>query len=86
MTTRITIDQAGRVIIPKVMREELHLRPGDELELTASNDQIILNPVRPKALVKKERGVWVYQGEPTDASIPDLIEREREKRFRETIR
>ncbi len=34
-------------------------------------------------LLRQERKVWVYQGEPTDASIPDLIDREREKRLRE---
>jgi hypothetical protein len=38
---------------------------------------------RPKALVKKERGVWVYQGEMTSASIVELIDLEREKRTRE---
>jgi hypothetical protein len=32
---------------------------------------------RPKALLKKERGVWVYQGEPTGVSITALIERTR---------
>jgi hypothetical protein len=38
------------------------------------------------SLLKKERGFWVYQGGPTDASIPDLIDHEREKRVRELIR
>ena len=39
--------------------------------------------MRPKAHLKKERGVWVYQGEPTRQSIPDLLDRERDKRLRE---
>jgi len=33
-------------------------------------------------MLKKELGVWVYQGEPTDASIADLVDREREIRLR----
>jgi hypothetical protein len=37
----------------------------------------IPKPLRPKALLKKERGVWVYQGEPTGVSITALIERTR---------
>ncbi len=41
--------------------------------------------MRSKALLKKERGVWVYQGEATHASIPDVIDREREKRLRESM-
>ncbi len=82
MTAKITLDQAGRVVIPKTLRKELHLSPGDTLELESRGEQITLRPVRPKALLKKERGVWVYQGEPTRQSIPDLLDRERDKRLR----
>lgn len=86
MNGKITIDRVGRVIIPKPIREELHLKPGDSLELESGGDQITLRPVRPKATLKKEHGVWVYQGEPTDLSIVDLIAREREKRIRQLIK
>lgn len=82
MTTKLTLDRAGRVLIPKMLRKELHLGPGDALQLDSAGDQITLRPMRPKAQIKKEQGVWVYQGEPTQASIPDLIDREREKRLR----
>ena len=85
MTTKLTLDRAGRVLIPKTLRKELHLGPGDSLHLDSEGEEIILRPVRPKALLKKEQGVWVYQGEATQASIPDLIDREREKRSRELI-
>jgi hypothetical protein len=43
-----------------------------------------LCPVRPKATLKKEYGIGVYQGESTDAGIPDLLDREREKRLRDS--
>jgi AbrB family looped-hinge helix DNA binding protein len=85
MLTQITLDNAGRVVIPKPLRKELQLGPGDTLQLESNGDCITLRPIRPKAVLKKERGVWVYQGEPTDASIPDLIDREREKRLRELM-
>jgi AbrB family looped-hinge helix DNA binding protein len=85
MTTKLTLDRAGRVLIPKTLRKELHLAPGDSLHLDSAGEEITLRPVRPKALLKKEQGVWVYQGEATHASIPDLIDREREKRSRELI-
>jgi AbrB family looped-hinge helix DNA binding protein len=32
---RTTIDAAGRVVIPKTLREELGFAPGTELEVTA---------------------------------------------------
>ena len=35
MTARLTIDGAGRVVIPKPLRKELDLSPGDTLELEA---------------------------------------------------
>ena len=85
MTTMITLDRAGRVVIPKTLRKELHLGPGDTLKLESEGDQITLRPVRPQALLKKEQGVWVYQGEPTHTSIPALIDRERERRSRELL-
>ena len=86
MTTKLTLDQAGRVLIPKALRRELHLGAGDTLQLENKGDEITLRPLRPKALLKKEHGVWVYQGEPCDASITDLIERSRESRSREHAR
>ena len=85
MTANLTIDQAGRVLIPKALRKELHLEPGDTLQLESAGDQILLRPVLAKALLMKEHGVWVFQGEPAAASIPDLIDREREQRLRELI-
>jgi len=58
------------------------LAPGDTLDLETEGERITLRPVRQKVMLKKELGVWVYQGEPTDASIPDLIDRDRENRNR----
>ena len=83
MTTKLSLDKAGRVLIPKALRQELHLGPGDTLQLESEGEQITLRPMRTKALVKKERGVWVYQGESSNASVADVIDREREKRLRE---
>ena len=83
MTTKVTLDKAGRLVLPKPLRDQLQLGPGDSLQLDSEGERIILRPIRPKATLKKEFGIWVYQGEPTDASIPDLIDRERDKRLRE---
>jgi AbrB family looped-hinge helix DNA binding protein len=85
MTSKLTLDKAGRVMIPKPLRQQLRLGPGDALHLESEGEQITLQPIRPKALLKKERGVWVYQGEPTEASVTALIDREREKRLRDRM-
>jgi len=59
MTAKITLDKAGRVVLPKSLREELRLGPGDALQLESEGERITLCPVRPQALLKKEYGVWV---------------------------
>jgi AbrB family looped-hinge helix DNA binding protein len=86
MTTKITIDKAGRIVIPKRLRERLRLGAGDTLALQSEGESITLQPVRHQAALKKEYGIWVYQGATTDASISDLIDLEREKRLGELRR
>lgn len=83
MTTKLSLDKAGRVLIPKALRDELRLSAGDTLELQSEGENITLRPVRVEQLVKKERGVWVYQGEATSLSVSEVIDREREKRLQE---
>jgi AbrB family looped-hinge helix DNA binding protein len=85
MTTQLTVDKAGRVVLPKPVRDELRLSPGDALQLETDGERITLRPVRPKATLKKEFGIWVYQGEATDISISALIDRERDNRTRESF-
>jgi AbrB family looped-hinge helix DNA binding protein len=85
MSTKLTLDRAGRILIPKRLRKELHLAPGDKMQLDSRGDEVTLRPLRPQALLQKEQGVWVYQGETTHTSVTDLIDRERERRLRELM-
>ena len=85
MTAKITLDKAGRIVLPKPVRQAMHLGPGDTLQLESEGERITLRPVRPKAMLQKEYGVWVYQGEPNNVSIVDLLDRERERRLRELL-
>jgi len=74
MNIRLTIDKAGRVVIPKPLREELHLEAGDSLEMESAGEQITLRPVRGTGPLTKEQGVWVFQtGQPLSASATDEI-------------
>jgi AbrB family looped-hinge helix DNA binding protein len=83
MRTNLTVDKAGRVVLPKPLREKMQLGPGTVLQLENEGESITLRPIRPKATLAKEFGIWVYQGGPSDDSIPDLIDRVREERLRE---
>jgi AbrB family looped-hinge helix DNA binding protein len=82
MATRLTIDKAGRVVIPKSLREELRLEPGDSLEMETAGEAITLRPVRGNGQLRKEHGVWVfYGGHALPASATDEMLRQlREER------
>ena len=72
MSSRLTIDKAGRIVIPKPLREELHLEPGDSLEMEMTGEQITLRPVRGTGPLIKKDGVWVFHaGQPLPASATD---------------
>lgn len=62
MNTTVTLDKAGRVVIPKNLRDQLQLEPGDTLGLESEGDQITLRPVRSASPLRKEHGVWVFRG------------------------
>jgi AbrB family looped-hinge helix DNA binding protein len=86
MTTTLTMDKAGRIVLPKPLRDELQLEPGDSLEVHSSGEQITLRPVRGTSPLKKKRGVWVLQtGEPlADELVRETtreIHRERQDRI-----
>lgn len=85
MTANLTLDKAGRLVLPKPLRDRMQLVPGTVLQLESEGESITLRPVRPKATLAKEHGIWVYQGEASDASIPELIESVRAKRVGETL-
>ena len=74
MNTRLIIDKAGRVVIPKPLREELCLEPGDALDMERTGEQITLRPVRGTGPLTKEHGVWVFHsGQTLAASATDEV-------------
>jgi AbrB family looped-hinge helix DNA binding protein len=79
---RLTIDHAGRVVIPKAIRQHLRLQPGDSLEVEMTSDQVSLRPVREKPRMKKENGIWVmHTGQSLDPGVADEVLRKlREER------
>jgi AbrB family looped-hinge helix DNA binding protein len=60
------------VVIPKPLRNQLHLEAGDALEMESAGEQITLRPVRGTGPLTKEHGVWVFRaGQPLPASATD---------------
>jgi AbrB family looped-hinge helix DNA binding protein len=72
MNSKVTLDRAGRVVLPKTLRDEMHLSPGDTLDLTVKGDEVTLRPRRSATPLQKERGVWVLRtGKPLTADATE---------------
>lgn len=63
MTAILTLDKAGRVVLPKPMREKLHLREGAKLRAEIVGDKIELGQEAPAVkIVRKKNGLRVVVG------------------------
>ena len=87
MNTRLTLDRAGRIVIPKTLRDELGLEAGDALDLVCEGEQITLRPVRGTSPLTRERGVWVFRtGQPLSVeTTDDVVRRIRDERDAENL-
>ena len=80
MNTRLVLDKAGRIVIPKTLRDAMHLEPGDCFELENTDEQITLRPVRAASPLRRKQGVWVFSigekvsQETTNATLEQIRE------------
>jgi AbrB family looped-hinge helix DNA binding protein len=82
---RTTIDRAGRIVIPKRLRDELGLVAGSQIEMTtvAGELRVALLPVAVR-LERRGRTVVIVPEEPVSPmsadDVRDAVERMREDR------
>jgi AbrB family looped-hinge helix DNA binding protein len=58
----LKVDKAGRIILPKPVRDRLQLREGSELLLEERPDGLTLRPVEQRSSMIQEDGILVHQG------------------------
>ncbi|MBI2192639.1 MAG: AbrB/MazE/SpoVT family DNA-binding domain-containing protein [Planctomycetes bacterium] len=79
MKKTISIDAAGRLVIPLPVRKQFQLVRGSVLELEIRSDGIVLRPQsRPLGLVEQD-GLLVHHGE-SSGDLLGAIEMAREQR------
>ncbi len=79
----VKIDKAGRVILPKPVRDRLGLREGSDLEVVETPEGVVLKPVERGASMIKKQGLWVHTGKmPPGFDVVQAIRDDRDERIR----
>lgn len=77
----VTIDTAGRLVVPKPLREQFNLTPGCELEIEAMADGITLRRADVEPTLVRKKGILVHHGTTRSAlDIGEFVRAERDAR------
>jgi AbrB family looped-hinge helix DNA binding protein len=81
MTLRM--DKAGRVILPKPVRDRLGSHEGSDLEIVETSDGVVLKPIDRRPSMVKKQGLWVHTAKlPPAFDLVHAIREDREDRIR----
>jgi len=58
----LRIDKAGRIVVPKVLRERFGFQPDSELEVLELPDGVLIKKAKERPAMIKVDGLWVHQG------------------------
>ena len=79
----LKIDKAGRVILPKPVRERLGLRADSDIEAQETAEGVTLRPIQPRPSMIKVDGLWVHTGKAAHGfDAVQAIRDDREERMR----
>ena len=83
----IRIDKAGRIVVPKTIRERLGFRPHSGLVAIEQPDGLLLRRIEQRPSMVKVDGLWVHQGnaEP-GADWERILEGVREERIESILK
>jgi AbrB family looped-hinge helix DNA binding protein len=86
MNLHVQMDPAGRVVLPKKVRDRFRLQGGDTLALEIKGDTIQLRPQPTKARLERVNGVLVLVSETPLPEGRDLVAEAREERIDQIAR
>ena len=77
----VTIDSAGRIVVPKSLREQFNLAPGCDLEIEAVGDGIRLRRADAEPALVRKQGILVHHGTTRTAlDVGDFVRAQRNAR------
>jgi AbrB family looped-hinge helix DNA binding protein len=82
--TLVPIDKAGRVVLPKDLRRELAIKPGDLLKISIRGNEVTLQPTRETAgFVRRGRALVFSSGDGAkfldNETVDSVLANERER-------
>jgi AbrB family looped-hinge helix DNA binding protein len=68
MNAQTTLSSKGQVVVPKAIRDALHLKPGEVLTVTREGRRIVLEAIQPEceriSYAEFKRRIPAYEGPP----------------------
>jgi AbrB family looped-hinge helix DNA binding protein len=83
----LRIDKAGRIVVPKPLRERLGFKPDTELEAVEQPEGVLLKRIEQRPSMVKVDGLWVHQGSAEPGANWDrILEDVREERIESVLK
>lgn len=80
----VKIDKAGRIVLPKNVRDRLRLRAGTNLELEERPEGLMLRPIGHQPSMVQKDGVWVHLGKlPRGFDWTRIVDDDRDERVKD---
>jgi len=73
---QLVVDKFGRVGLPKVLRDELGLEPGEKLDVEEQPECLILRAARKRSIVTPKDGLLVFSGS-AEGDLTQALQRHR---------
>jgi len=79
MDKTLTIDAAGRIVIPQAVRRQFRLDRSSRLDLEVHQGAIVLRPQRYDVALAEENGLLVHEGHPA-GDLVSAVDKARQER------
>lgn len=84
MNVTAEMDKVGRLVVPKKIRESLHIGAGARFEVIEQDDGIFLRPLQSlPTLIRRSGALVMSSGSPSNYDILQMVEADRQSRMQQ---